>query len=131
MIADFIERLGDLFDIREIAVDRWGWAYIAGRLNEAGFPVIGVGQGYKDMSPACKELESVLLSGRLRHGANPVLEWNAANIAVSRDGAENLKPDKAASTERTDVVVALIMALGRAATYAETGTFRSGAIAFV
>jgi phage terminase large subunit-like protein len=38
----------------------------------------------------------------------------AANIAIAQDPAGNLKPAKDKSTERTDGIVALIMAIGRA-----------------
>lgn len=56
-----------------------------------------------------------LLSKRLYHGGNPVLRWMADNVAVKQDPAGNFKPDKSKSTERIDGMVALIMALGRAA----------------
>jgi len=55
-----------------------------------------------------------LEAGELQHGRNPILRWNAANVAVAIDAAGNMKPDKARSTERIDGIVALVMALGRA-----------------
>ena len=38
-------------------------------------------------------------------------------MAVKQDPAGNFKPDKSKSSERIDGIVALIMALGRAALY--------------
>jgi phage terminase large subunit-like protein len=48
------------------------------------------------------------------HGGNPVLRWNAGNVAIQRDAAENIKPVKDKSTGRIDGIVATIMGLGRA-----------------
>ena len=66
------------------------------------------------MSAPTKELEKLVVSGKLRHGDNPVLRWMASNVAVETDAAGNLKPSKKKSTERIDGIVAGIMALGRA-----------------
>ena len=35
-------------------------------------------------------------------GGNPVLRWNASNVAIQRDAAENIKPVKDKSTGRID-----------------------------
>jgi phage terminase large subunit-like protein len=66
------------------------------------------------MSAPTRELEKLIVSRRLAHGANPVTRWMAANVAVAQDPAGNLKPAKDKSTERIDGIVAIIMAIGRA-----------------
>jgi phage terminase large subunit-like protein len=66
------------------------------------------------MAAPTRELEKLVVSGRLAHGANPVTRWMAANVAVAQDPAGNLKPAKDKSTERIDGIVAIIMGLGRA-----------------
>ena len=71
-------------------------------------------QGFRSMSAPTRELEKLVVSKKLAHGANPVTRWMAANVAVAQDPAGNLKPAKDKSTERIDGIVALIMALGRA-----------------
>ena len=65
------------------------------------------------MTAPTKELEKLVVSGKLRHGGNPVLRWMASNVAVETDAAGNLKPSKKKSTERIDGIVAGVMALGR------------------
>jgi phage terminase large subunit-like protein len=72
------------------------------------------GQGYKDMSPALDTFEAECLNGRVRHGGNPLLTWNAANAVVTRSPANDRKLDKTKATGRIDGLVALIMAIGRA-----------------
>jgi len=83
-------------------------------LEGMGFTVVHFGQGYKDMSPASKELMKLTLEKNIAHGGNPVLRWMLDNIYVKTDPAGNIKPDKEKSTERIDGAVALIMALDRA-----------------
>ena len=51
------------------------------------------------------------MSKGIRHGGNPVLRWNAANIAIESDAAGNIKPNKEHSTERIDGIAALVDAL--------------------
>jgi phage terminase large subunit-like protein len=109
-----ILELGELYDIREIAIDRWNSTQLATQLQGDGFEVVGFGQGFASMTAPTKELESLMLSGKLRHGGNPVLRWMAGNVTVETDAAGNLKPSKKKSTEKIDGIVALIMALGRA-----------------
>lgn len=67
-IEAFIEQLGERFDIREIAFDRWGAVQMSQNLEDAGFTVVPFGQGFKDMSPPSKELMKLALEGRLAHG---------------------------------------------------------------
>lgn len=113
IMAD-IEKDGDIYDIREIGYDRWGMVEMSQNLEEEGFTVVPIGQGFQSLSPPTKELLKLVMSRKLRHGGNPVLRWMADNMVVRTDPAENVKPDKAKSTERIDGMVALIMALDRA-----------------
>jgi len=62
-----------------------------------------------------KQTEALVYAGKLHHGGNPVLRWMADNVQASIDPAGNMKPDKGRSRERIDGIVALIMAIGRAA----------------
>ena len=113
-IEKFIERLGDRFNIREIAFDRWGAVQMVQNLEGMGFTVVPFGQGFKDMSPPTKELMKLVLEQRIAHGGQPVLRWMMDNIFIRSDPAGNIKPDKAKSTEKIDGAVATIMALDRA-----------------
>jgi phage terminase large subunit-like protein len=64
------------------------------------------------MSPAIRELESLLLARKLRHGSHPLLNMCANNATVVMDSAENRKFVKGKSTGRIDGMVALAMAVG-------------------
>lgn len=113
-IEKFIESLGERFNIREIAFDRWGAVQMVQNLEGMGFTVVPFGQGFKDMSPPTKELMKLTLEQRIAHGGHPVLRWNMDNIFVRTDPAGNIKADKEKSTEKIDGAIATIMALDRA-----------------
>jgi len=70
------------------------------------------GQGYVSMSPAIRELESLLLARKIRHHNHPVLTMCASNATVMQDPAANRKFLKGRSTGRIDGLVALAMAIG-------------------
>jgi phage terminase large subunit-like protein len=57
-------------------------------------------------------LETLTLSGRLRHANNPLLSWMANNVSIEMNHAGDIKPSKSKSTERIDGMVALVEALG-------------------
>ena len=113
-IEKFIESLGERFNIREIAFDRWGAVQMVQNLEGMGFTVVPFGQGFKDMSPPTKELMKLVLEQKIAHGGHSVLRWMMDNIFIRTDPAGNIKPDKEKSTEKIDGAVATIMALDRA-----------------
>jgi len=113
-IERFICELGERYNIREIAYDRWNATMMVQALQDDGFTMVPFGQGFKDMSPPTKELMRIVLEHKLNHGGHPVLRWNMDNAFVRTDPAGNLKIDKEKSTEKVDGAVALVMALDRA-----------------
>ena len=113
-IEKFICELGEKYNIREIAYDRWNATQMVQNLEDDGYTMIPFGQGFRDMSPPTKELMRLVLEHRLAHGGHPVLRWNMDNAFVRTDPAGNLKIDKQKSTEKVDGAVALVMALDRA-----------------
>jgi len=113
-IEKFIVELGQIYDIREIAFDRWGAVQMSQNLEGQGFTMVAFGQGFVSMSPPTKELMKLTMEGKIAHGGHPVLKWNMDNIHVRVDPAGNIKMDKEKSTERIDGGVALVMALDRA-----------------
>lgn len=113
-IEQFIHSLGERFNIRDIAYDRWGAVQMVQNLEEDGFTVVPFGQGFKDMSPPTKELFKLTMEQKIAHGGHPILRWMVDNIYITQDPAGNIKADKKKSTEKIDGAVAAIMALDRA-----------------
>jgi phage terminase large subunit-like protein len=113
-IEQYILKLGERFNIREIAYDRWNATMMVQALQDDGFTMVPFGQGFRDMSPPTKELMRLVLERKINHSGHPVLRWNMDNAFVRTDPAGNLKIDKEKSTEKVDGAVALVMALDRA-----------------
>jgi len=115
---DYVYRQADadaqMFDVQEIAFDRYGAAAVYVRMANAGFTLIQFAQGPISMSPPMKELEKLLIARQIAHGNHPVLKWNAHNLIARVDSNNNLAPDKRRSIEKIDGMVALIMGLARA-----------------
>lgn len=127
-VAERLVSLCDDFQVEAIAFDRWRIDVLKAELARLGaeLPLVEFGQGFKDMSPALDAIESELLNGKLRHGGNPVLTWNAANAIAVRDPAHNRKLDKSKSTGRIDGLVALTMAVSKSMTPEESGQYITG-----
>lgn len=106
------------FKIQETAFDPWNATATATDLMEKGLVMVEFGQGYKSMSEPTKEFEKLIVAKQIAHkterGIHPVMRWMVANVAVKRDPADNLKPDKSSAIGRIDGVVSSIMGLGRA-----------------
>ena len=113
-IEEFIRKLGERYDIREIAYDRWNASMMVQALQDDGFTMVPFGQGFRDMSNPTKDLMRLVLEGTLRHNKHPVLRWCMDNVFVRTDPAGNIKIDKEKSTEKVDGAVALVMGLDRA-----------------
>jgi phage terminase large subunit-like protein len=107
-------RLSQAYNVREWAFDPWNATETATTLGEEGLTMVECAQGFRSMSEPSKKFEELIVAKQLRHGGHPVLRWMVSNVAKREDPAGNIKPDKAASSDRIDGVVASIMALGRA-----------------
>lgn len=113
-IEHFIGKLGEEYNIKEIAADRWNATEMMTVLENMGFTIVPFGQGFASMSPPTKELMKLVLEKRIAHGGNAPLTWCVENVVIKTDAAGNQKPDKSKSSEKIDLAVALIMALDRA-----------------
>lgn len=126
-VAEHLATLRRDMDLRRVAFDRWNWRHLKPWLERAGFEpeelegddatFVQMGQGFQSMSPALRDLESVILNGKLAHGGHPVMTMCAANATVKADPAGNRKLDKMKSHGRIDGMVALAMAMSVAGTF--------------
>lgn len=134
-VAEALRAVFDRHNVRAIAFDRWNMRHLRPWLERAGFSeddlekFVEFGQGFQSMSPAVRELESRLLSKRLRHGNHPVLTMCAANATTASDPAGNRKFVKSKATGRIDGMVALAMAIGVTPAVAED--LHDGEVMFV
>jgi phage terminase large subunit-like protein len=100
------------FGIRTIALDP----------NNARAPgihietVLGIqafwhGQGFTKMNEPTREFVDMLREGRLLHGGNPLLAWQALNLVLQADPRGYVRPNKAKAADKIDSIVAAIMSL--------------------
>lgn len=118
-----VKRLAEidgLYRHEYMAFDRWRIEDFQRELLDEGVFVESFphGQGYKDMSPAIDQIESLIISGKLRVKRNPVLRWNVSSVLLEQDQAGNRKFNKIKSTARIDGIVALTMAITACMKYA-------------
>jgi phage terminase large subunit-like protein len=109
-----INMLAKDFDIREIVFDRWNAQGLITDLQEDGFTMVRLGQGYESLNAPMMNLMTLVKKKELAHGNHPVLRWQSSNVMAAMDPAGNIKPDKAKSRERIDGIAALIDGLARA-----------------
>ncbi|MBO5700366.1 MAG: terminase large subunit [Bacteroidales bacterium] len=107
-----IDKIADEYNVMSIAYDRWNSSQMVINMQSDGFTMSPFGQGYGSMSAPTKEFEKMVLQGKVEHFGNPVLRWMMSSVAIQRDPAGNIKPDKRKSSQKIDGVVASIMALG-------------------
>lgn len=118
-----INELGSEYSIQEIAFDPWNATTLARQLGEEdGFHMVEFRQGTISMNEPMKTLMRLVLDVKLRHGGHPVLRWCASNLSARNDPSDNIRPDRAASKEKIDAMVAAIMAVGRATARNEVGS---------
>lgn len=127
-VRDAVIQAADEYDLQFCGYDRWNSTHLVQELNDmlgtTYVPGKGkersrqedkmqqFGQGFSSLSTPTKEFEKMILDEQLRHDGNPVTAWMLGNVALARDAAENIKPDKKESKDKIDGVVAMIMALG-------------------
>jgi phage terminase large subunit-like protein len=101
------------FDVINAAFDPKFATEIVQRLSDKGLEMVEFNQTAANYNAPCKELEAYIADGKIRHGGQPVLRWNAANLMWKRDANDYIRPDKIKSTGRIDGMVALLMAIGQ------------------
>lgn len=114
------ERLG--CTVAEVAYDPWNATETVQELENAGYTMIPLRQGYMSLNAPTKEIERVVMASTpdrplFRHGGNPVLRWMANCVEVTQDPAGNIKPckpDRRKAAQRIDGIAAAVNAVSRA-----------------
>lgn len=104
----------EIFDLREIAFDRFNATDLMLTLQDEGLPVIQVPQTMAAMNMPSKQFEVLVVERKLAHGNHPIMRWMVSNAVLQTNAVEDIKPSKEKSRDKIDGVVAAIMALGRA-----------------
>lgn len=120
-----LEGILSRYNLVSMAYDAWRFEDLQHELrrHEVEIPLQSFRAGYKTYSPAMDAFERALIEGRLRHGDNPVLRWQAANLQIEYNHTTgDRKPTKRNPANRIDGMVAAIMAVSIAGTPVEAKT---------
>lgn len=122
-IEEKIRELCELFDVSEIAIDRYGAHGVRRRMEEDGLPIFEHGQTASHMGPPIKAVERLILESRLIHGGHPVLRNHFSNAYLRSDDMGNQRFQKGRDRSRkVDGAIAATMAVGRADAAIEAGS---------
>ncbi len=109
-----IRELCDLYDVAEIAIDRFGAHGLRRRLEDDGLPIHEHGQSFGHMGPAVKATERLILENRLHHGGHPILRNHFSNAVLRADDMGNQRFQKGRDrSKKVDGAIAGTMAIGR------------------
>lgn len=118
-----IRELCELYDVREIAIDRFGAHGVRKRLEDDGLPIFEHGQSFGHMGPAIKATERLVLESRLIHAGQPLLRNHFSNAHLRSDDMGNQRFQKGRDRSRkVDGAISATMACGRADAAVESGS---------
>jgi phage terminase large subunit-like protein len=110
---DFVER-----DLREdsaayrplqVGVDpNYNAGHLTTRMLDAGLPMIEVAHNVMQFSEPMKQLEALIVSGRIKHCGDPVLTWAMGNVVAKVDVKGNVYPRRTREENKIDPAVSLI-----------------------
>ena len=109
-VEDAIRWARETFDLRMVGFDPYLSRTITQRL-EPIVPIVEIPQDLKNLSPAMKETEDLMIRHQLLHVHNTCFRWTFGNVRCYVDGNGNCKPMKNKSTGRIDPTVASIIAM--------------------
>ena len=115
-VEEYIMSEARKYDIKEICYDPWNATEFAHHMENEGFTCVEVRQGARSLSEPMKDIERLVIQGKLIHFDNPVLRWAVSNTVATKDSNDNIKPDKSKAIFRIDPAVAMITAHSRAKT---------------
>jgi phage terminase large subunit-like protein len=105
-IRSYLEKRRELTKCNDVVGDPWNFSQLSNDLQKDGWNVLEARQGFKTMSPACKDIQRLILSGKVDIPTNPVLRWMFDNVSIVEDEAQNIKPVKRNNAAKIDLVVA-------------------------
>ncbi len=113
MVTEWFLKMLNEYDIHPlwIGYDPWNSRYWVQEMEEHGFVMVEVRQGYKTLSQPMKELEADLKAHKINYNNNPILKWCLTNVNVKKDENGNIRPVKGQNQrQRIDGAVSLLIA---------------------
>ena len=113
---DYITKnLSDNFEnlpIRSISYDSWNATQFAIQCTQLGLPLEPYSQSIGNFNIPTKELERLILSGKVVIDNNEITRFCFRNVTLKLDHNGNCKPNKNSDRLKIDGVISMLMALG-------------------
>lgn len=127
VIADDMDADCKLHDMKEIGFDPALAMYFAGKLIEAGLPMVEIQQRALFFTQVLLQVENLVLAGKIRHDGNPVMSWMVSNLVVRVSKFNELRsPTKDRDDDKIDGAIAMLIAFGRALLLSENNEIEQG-----
>lgn len=98
--------------VQKVAYDSWNATQWAIDATSEGLPLEPYGQSIGNFNRPTKELERLILMGKVVIDNNPVTRFCFSNVVIKCDHNQNEKPTKTTGLNKIDGVIAMIQALG-------------------
>jgi phage terminase large subunit-like protein len=119
---------------RESYIESWAYdpshsKQLAQRLlNTHGINVFPFSQTHRFYNEPIRTLLQLVKDGRLLHGDDPCLAWQAGNLTIDRNQRDEWLPEKRTGAAKIDAMVALLMALSEALYHGRQGASGSAIV---
>jgi phage terminase large subunit-like protein len=102
------------FNVQEVVYDPFQATMLVTHLQNEGVACVEYRATVQFMSEPTKNLDGLIMSGKIKHDGDPVLTWMMSNVVCRIDAKDCVYPVKERAENKIDGAIAFIMALGRA-----------------
>lgn len=102
----------DYLTITSVGYDKWNATQWAIDATTEGLPLEEYSQTIGNFNQPTKELERLMLSGKIIIDNNEITRWCFSNVSLKEDYNDNCKPIKSSKLKKIDGVIAIIQSLG-------------------
>ena len=109
---DILDLCG-MFNVLELAFDPNQATMLVTSLMKEGLNLVEIPPYTKHFSEPMKELDGLILDGKVLHNGDPVMTWMMSNVTAKPDARDCVYPRKDRPENKIDGPVALIIAFNR------------------
>lgn len=121
-VFNYIKGLAEKYTVVSCNLDPWNATSLMTKLDNEGFEVNEVRQGYRTLSEPIKYTKELMILKKFNHMNNPLLKWCTANAVAKYDANENVVLDKDKSINRIDAIASTVTAMVHAMLHNDTTT---------
>ena len=111
-ITNDILKYSQVVNIQSVGYDKYNATQWAIDATEQGLPLEEYSQALANFNKPTKEIERLILSGKVAIDNNEITRYCFRNVALKSDHNGNVKPNKAVDKKKIDGTIAMIQALG-------------------